>query len=163
MTNELMPDKNQPEPEQGTVSNIMDRSAMRSHVVVVKFIKKDPKSPDQVPRRIRFPTAVLAREFVDKLQPRVELGSRKQADAARARMLNLQAHLYALYNIEVSIEANAAVAATPTDDPLANFGGEELNEDEPDTFVEGAETSEAAPEPTDDLSVDDILSEVNNG
>lgn len=154
MTDDLMRDKNQPAPETGTVTNVLTRQQMRATVVEIRFIPKKKNAPPQTPRRIRFGTTVLAQEFIEQVNPKVVLGSPKQAAARKAKLVKLQPHLMPLYDIQVEIVAQGA---EPSDHGGIEIDGPEPDDEVLDTFAEPTTTGDEPDEtPDNDNLIDGV-------
>lgn len=147
MSEDLMKDKNQPAAEAGTVTNVLTRQQMRATVVQISFIKKKKSAPDQTPRRIRFGTTVLAQEFIEQVNPKLTLGSPKQAMAKKAKLVKLQPHLMPLYDIQVEIVAQGA---EPSEHGGIEVDGPAPDDEVLDTFSEPQSTGDEEEETLDD-------------
>ena len=155
MTNELMSDNKQPEPEPGTATNIMTRQAMRKTTVKVMFVPKLAKFPPVRPRRWEFATVVMANDFISTIKPPpgAQLGSPKQWRAKIARLLRLtDISIVTNYEFNCELEVTGPEGAGDDTGMIEVVEGENL-----DTFIEGA-NEVVLDEPVD---VEAILNEVD--
>jgi len=145
MSEDLMKDKSQPAPEAGTVSNVLTRQQMRATVVRISF-KRNKRGiradvPEQTPRFVRFGTTVLAQEFIERVNPRVELGSPKQAEARRAKLVKLQQHLMKFYDIDLVVVSQADIS-TVNEHGGTEVGGPDADDEILDTFTDPTTTGD---------------------
>ena len=149
---DLMAPTGQPEPQEGTVVNVMTRDDLRKTVVRVKFHPKTSKTAAINDRRWEFPTAVLATEFIQRVNPPpgLQLGSPRQAQAKLAKLLRVDPKSIAQYHLEVIVEGRGPST-------VGELGEVELTtEDDPDIDTFGEPTTTGEEDDTDVDPLDDI-------